>query len=190
MKKLLALIGVMLAITVNAQNPPTPPVIPEIQPLSVDVETNTVPTLPEHVNTFLQFLSASSTNWYVATYGIYVSDNKSFGGGVAAAYSLSPYVLSVLRVDYLNDSFWMPSGSMQLQLPIKLMGKLNVTPFAFAGIATLLGGNGDQETGSAVGIGGAGLATRFNDHLGVVYDVEMWSGFSGAQHRFGIYWKF
>jgi len=190
MKKLLALIGVMLAITVNAQNPPTPPVIPEIQPLSVDVETNTVPTLPEHVNTFLQFLSASSTNWYVCTYGIYVSDNKSFGGGLAAAYSLSPYVLSVLRVDYLNDSFWMPSGSLQLQLPIKLMGKLNVTPFAFAGIATLLGGNGDQETGSAVGIGGAGLATRVNDHLGIVYDIEMWSRFNGAQHRFGLYWKF
>jgi len=194
MKKLLALLALTVALTVNAQTN-TAPTIGSVhltidEPVTAAADTNAVPTLPEHLGTLLNFLSASSTNWYVASYGIYVSDTKTFGGGIAGAYSLSPYVLTVLRVDYLNDSFWMPSGSMQLQLPMTLAGKLQVTPFAFAGIATLLGGNGDQPTGSAVGIGGAGLATRFNEHFGLVYDVEMWSNYTGAQQRFGVYWKF
>lgn len=182
MKKFIVLLSLILAVAVNAQTntPPAPPSL---------TLTNEVPTLPEHVSTLLNFLSASSTNWYVAPYAIYVSDTDSFGGGLAAAYSFSPYILSVLRVDYLDGKAWMPSGSLQLQLPIKLMDKVTVTPFAFAGIATPLSGR-DEDNGTATGIAGSGLATRFTQHLGLVYDIEMWSGWSGPQHRFGVYWKF
>lgn len=176
------LAGVMLAITVNAQTnlPPTPPA----------VTTNTVPSLPEHVNTWLNFLSNTGTNWLVAPYIIYVSDDiDSYGGGIAAMYSLNQYALTGLRMDYVNDELWMPSINVTLQLPIKVANKITVAPFAISGLATPLGGRGD-DNGDAVGIFGAGLAVQVSKKVGLVYDAEQWTSFSGTQHRFGVYWKF
>jgi len=186
MKKFLALFGVMLAITINAQTntPPSPP------PLEAVAGTNVVPSLPEYVTTWLNFLGTTSTNWVVAPYAIYVDDDvNSFGGGIAAMYSVSQYALTGLRLDYVNGELWMPSVNLTLQLPLKVADKVTVAPFAISGLATPLGGRGD-DNGEAVGILGGGLAVRVTKNLGVVYDAEMWSRFSGTQHRFGLYWRF
>lgn len=177
MKKLLTtLAALLLCLSISAQTN-TPPV------------TNAPPNLGEIPSRILEFLSATSTNWYIAPYGIYSSDTETFGAGIGAGYAITPNVVTVMRIDYLNDEIWMPSGSVQLQAPIMLMGKVQVTPFAFAGIATPLSGRGDDNR-TAAGIAGTGLATRFNNHLGLIYDVEYWSNFSGPQHRFGVFWKF
>lgn len=173
------IVGLLLAVTVNAQtNTPAP------------VTTNTVPSLPEHVSTWINFLSNTSSNWLVAPYIIYVDDDiNSYGAGVGAFYKLSDYALTGMRLDYVNSELVMPSVNVQLQLPIKVAGKLTVTPFAVSGLATPLDGRGSDD-GTAVGILGAGVAVSVTKKIGVVYDAEMWTGFSGTQHRFGLYWKF
>jgi hypothetical protein len=181
MKKFLSLLGVMLAITVNAQTNTVPDVSTNLPPAP--------PSIPEIPGKIIDFLSVTASNWYVAPYGIYSSDTESFGAGIGAGYSITPNVVTVMRIDYLNDEIWMPSGSLQLQAPIRLLNKLQVTPFAFGGIATPLSGRGDDNR-TAAGIAGAGFGARFNDHLGLIYDVEYWSNFSGPQHRFGVFWKF
>lgn len=150
--------------------------------------TNLPPTIPEIPGRILDFLSATASNWYVAPYGIYSSDTETFGAGIGVGYAITPNVVTVMRMDYLNDEIWMPSGSVQLQAPILLMGKVQVTPFAFGGIATPLSGRGDDNR-TAAGIAGAGMATRFK-RVGLIYDIEYWSNFSGPQHRFGLFWKF
>lgn len=179
MKKFLALLGVMLAITVNAQTN-TPP----------EVSTNAPPpSIPELPGIFLNFLSNTASNWYVVPYGIYSSDTETFGAGIGVGYAITPNVVTVLRMDYLNDEIWMPSGSVQLQAPIRLMDQFQVTPFAFAGIATPLSGRGDDNR-TAAGIAGAGFGAKFSKHVGLVYDIEYWSNFTGPQHRFGVLFKF
>lgn len=181
MKKLLNIIGVvLLCATGNAQTNTN----------TVPVTTNTVPTIPEYVNTWLGFLSSTATNWLVAPYAIYVDDDvNQLGGGVAVMYSLSQYALTGLRMDYVHDELWMPSVNLTLQLPIKLANKVTVSPFAITGLATPLGGRGD-DNGEAVAIVGGGVAAQITKKFGLVYDAEMWTGFDGTQHRFGLYWKF
>ena len=180
MKKYLALLGVMLAITVNAQTN---------APIAV-ADTNQPPTLPEHVTTWLSFLSNTSTNWVVAPYIVYVDDDvNSYGGGVGAFYSLSQYALTGLRLDYVGGELTMPSVNVQLQLPIRVMDKVTVVPFAVSGLATPLDGRG-SDNGTAVGILGAGVAVGITKKIGVVYDIEKWTSFDGTQHRFGLFWKF
>lgn len=183
MKRFLSLLAVMFCLTGFSQTntPPLPP------PLAVG--TNDVPTLPEHVNTWLNFLSATSTNWMFVTYGLYATEPDRFGGGVAAAYSLSDYAATGLRLDYIDGEFWMPSVNIQLQLPIKVMNKLTVVPFVLSGLATPISGAGDKQD-TVTGIFGGGLALRITKHADLIYDCEAWTGFPGNQHRFGFLWKF
>jgi len=187
MKKLLALLGaLLLAVAVNAQTN-TPPPLP---PAPVVVDTNLPPTLPEHVSTWLNFLSNTSSNWTVAPFVVFVNDDiDSVGGGIAAMYSLNQYALTGLRMDYVNDELWMPSINVTLQLPIRVANKLTVSPFVISGLATPLGER-EEDNGEAVGIFGGGLAVQVKKNFGLVYDSEIWTGFSGVQHRFGIYWRF
>lgn len=154
--------------------------------------TNTVTTgLGEPADKIIQFLSVGS-NWMVAPYGIIGHDaegNSTAGGGIGAFYKLNEYAATGLRLDYLDGSLWMPSANFQLQLPLKLAGKIEVIPFAITGIASPLSGKG-ADNGSAVGIFGAGLAARISKHWDIVYDIEKWTSFQGAQHRFGALYKF
>lgn len=180
MKTLSSIIaGLLLAVAVSAQtNTPAP------------VTTNTVPSLPEHVSTWIRFLSNTSSNWLVAPYIIYVDDDiNSYGAGIGAFYKLSDYALTGMRLDYVNSELVMPSVNVQLQLPIKVANKLTVTPFAVSGLATPLDGRGSDD-GTAVGILGAGVAVSVTKKIGVVYDIESWTSFDGTQHRFGIFFKF
>lgn len=182
MKKLASLVAALVVClsSLAQTNPPPAPVI----------DTNLPPTLPGYVTTWLSFLSNTGTNWLVSPYAIYVDDDvNSMGGGIAAMYSLNEYALTGLRMDYVNEELWMPSINVTLQLPIKVAGKVTVAPFAISGLATPLDGRGD-DNGEAVAIVGAGLAVQVSKSIGLVYDAEMWTGFSGTQHRFGFYWKF
>lgn len=179
MKKILSLLAAMICFAGYSQTNTPPP----------ETSTNQPPLIPEVPGIILGFLSNTASNWYVAPYGIYSSDTETFGAGIGVGYSLSPYVVTVLRMDYINDNIWMPSGSVQLQAPVRLMNKVTAVPFGFGGLATPISGRGEDNT-TAAGIAGAGIGVRWTDHLGLIYDIEYWSNFSGPQHRFGIYWKF
>lgn len=132
------------------------------------------------------------TNWVVAPYVIYDSHSEEFGGGLGVGYMLSQFVVPTLRVDYLHKEVWMPSASLQLQLPVRIMNKVTFTPFAFGGIATCVSGQG-SENGTAVGIYGIGGAlTLKKDKWYLLGDAEQWNGanFQGWQYRFGFAYKF
>lgn len=190
-KPLLSLIAVVaLAFSSSAQTNTTVP-DPVLSPFTIPDNTN-APALTNfwgpQVNTILEFFSNTSSNWAFAPYVILREEDDEIGAGLAAAYSISDYALAVLRLDYFDGAVYVPSGSVQLQLPITISGRFQLTPFAFTGIATLLNSGGDD--GEAIGIVGAGLGLRVSKHIGVVYDIEHWSNGLGLQHRAGILFKF
>jgi hypothetical protein len=157
-------------------------------------DTNAPPDLSTNAPLFggpgaqlFNFLSTGS-NWMIAPYGI-VSTEHKVGGGVAFGYKLSPFIVPLMRLDYFNGTLWMPSMSLQLQVPFTIMGKFTVVPFTSAGLATPLAGAGTAN-GSAVGIFALGAAVRISSRFDIVGDYEKWSGFKGAQIRAGILYKF
>jgi hypothetical protein len=129
----------------------------------------------------------TGTNWIGCGYGIYDTGTKSFGGGVAMAYKLSDFALPVVRLDYIHQNIFMPSATIQLQLPFDLWG-FRVTPLTFTGIATPLSGK-DAINGSPIGMIGAGVSVS-KGRFGLVADVENWSKFSGLQFRLGAWFSF
>lgn len=171
------IVGLLLAVTVSAQTN------------AVVIDTNAPPTLPQVVTNVVGFLSATASNWVAVPYAIYSEDSKSIGAGVGIAYALNKYSLTMVRLDFIEDELFMPSGNIQLQLPLTIAGNFQATPFIFGGIATPLGGRGD-DNGEVTGIAGTGLAVGITKKLGAAYSIEHWSRFSGQQHRFGIFWKF
>lgn len=143
------------------------------------------------------FLTQGS-NYVFATYGIYNATSESFGGGIGAGYKLSEFVVPTLRLDYINHRFYVPSGSLQLQVPVTVLGKVRVTPFAFSGIATLLNA-GSGDNGNVIGIFGLGGSISLvkghdkwyvPDYL--LFDYEKWTGggFNDDQYRFGVGFRF
>jgi len=140
--------------------------------------------------TAFQFLTtAGVSNWMLAPYAIYDTGTKQAGAGIGAGYKINDFLVPTLRLDYLNKRVWMPSASMQLQAPVKIMNTLEFVPFAFAGIATPVSGRGD-DNGEVTGIFGVGGAIRISQHFDVIGDYEKWSGFKGSQLRFGFLYKF
>lgn len=178
MKKIL--IQTLLALaTVTAclaqiDTPPVPPPSP----------------LGEPVDKVLGFLSQGS-NFIIAPYGIWDSGKSRGGAGIGIGYHLSDFVVPNLRLDWLDHQLYMPSGSMQVQLPIYLKkdGSFKLTPFVLTGIATPLGGK-QNDNGAAVGIFGIGTSLQISKRFGLIYDIEKWSGFAGNQHRFGFHYRF
>lgn len=152
-----------------------------------DAGTNGNPFLSGPVVTVLDFLSQGS-NWITVAYGTMNDKATKFGGGVAIGYKVSDFVAPTLRLDYYDGRVFMPSASLQLQVPFKLLGKLTVIPFAISGIATPLTGKGGSD-GSAVGIFGAGVAVEFTQKFGAIGDAEKWTGFEGYQFRLGAFYK-
>lgn len=162
------------------------------QPLN----TNTSPpTLTGPGITALSTL-ATATNWLVAPFLEYSSDAAAdkYGGGLAAIVNLNEAntVATMLRVDYVGASWWMPSANLQLQLPIVIASNVTVTPFGFGGVALPLGGS--REKDQVAGIFGSGLDIKFNKlsrHWSMAFDVEYWSNMPGVQYRFSPFvWRF
>jgi hypothetical protein len=188
MKKLLLALLAIVPLKIFGQTTITPPQV---------VSVTNPPALSGPIVDAVQFISASSSNWFTVPYAIVSSDENKLGAGVAVGYKVNDFLAPVLRLDYFDGQVWMPSLSMQLQAPIKLFGRLTAIPFAFAGVATPLSGKGNNN-GTAQSILGGGLAVRldafgsawFWQHTDLVLDVESWSGFSGQQIRVGPLIKF
>src|SRR5262245_13772186 len=138
MKKLLAVIG-LCATLVSAKAG------------TWDTLTNALP--------FLE----NGSNFMAAVYGISSEKFDKFGAGVALGYLVTPNVVTVARLDYYDGQIWMPSGSLQLQLPVKV-GSVELVPFGFSGIATPVSG----KAPSAVGIFGIGAAVRIGKHFDII----------------------
>lgn len=186
----------MAAFAQTGGNFPTPP-----------PSTNSA-TVQSGIQTIIDAVKSGQSNWYVIPYGLYAPGlQKRAGGGIAAMYPLSEYVVAGARLDYVNGGFWMPSGSATLQFPMKLTSWLTVTPFTYAGVGVPLSGatvsgvklpgqlprdNGGQAT-AILGYGGAVkiyTGTGFIKKLDAIADAERWTGFPGQQYRFGVSLKF
>jgi hypothetical protein len=160
---------------------------------AVFAQTNTVPkTNPPPTGIWADITGAfsgigSASNWIVAPYGIYDTKTKTAGGGLAGVYNVTPYFASVIRMDYINKEIWRPSGSIELQVPVKFSG-FTVTPFVFTGLAVPLGGTG-ADNGSATLITGTGAAvTLKKNKLYAIGDYEWWN--DHGQIRAGLGYKF
>lgn len=137
------------------------------------------------------------SNWVIAPFAIYDSTTKTYGGGIAAAYKAREFVVPVLRLDILNGGAYVPSGAMQLQMPITLFGRVTGTPFAFSAVATAVN-NQKGKSGEVIGIFGTGIIIELpgNDKWYVpdyfLADYERWSGagFNDNQYRVGVGLKF
>lgn len=175
MKQLLILLIALACITSRAQT-------------NINNGTNDNPFISGPTVVILDFLSQGS-NWMAAAYGTMNDKADKFGGGVALAYKVSDFIAPTMRLDYFDGKVWMPSASVQLQVPVTILGKVTVIPFALTGIATPISGKG-TDNGSAVGIFGAGMAVRLGSHFDLLADTEKWTGFDGYQFRFGGLYKF
>lgn len=169
MKRLFGIIALatLLICTANAQT----------------TNTNSVVTFPEPVNTFFSFLTTAS-NLVVVPYGTYDTGAKVGGGGIALAYKVTPLFLPVVRMDYLDSSFWMVSGGVELQVPIKVGGVVLV-PFGLVAAATPFSGGGD-DNGTLQSVTGLGMAVKVSKNIYAMGDYEWWSAREGNQIRGGI----
>jgi hypothetical protein len=158
-------------------------------------QTN-VPVIASPVIDAFNFLSTPSSNWMLATYGVFT---KSEGGGVGvgALYKVSENFGAVMRLDRIGNDTYLPSGNFQVQVPVTLMGKFTLVPFAFTGMATPI--NAQPGHDGVIGIFGIGAAIRIPESIkgksqfipdDVVYDYERWTSYEGMQHRIGFLWKF
>ena len=188
---LLSLIAVVsLAFSSSAQTNTTVP-DPVVSPFTVADNTNAPATtnlLGPHVGSLINFFSQTGSNWSVAPFMTYLSDEKEFGGGIAATYSINDYAGAMIRLDYFDEQVFMPSGNFQLQLPINIAGRFQLVPFLLTGVATSL--NDDDDEGDVIGIVGSGIGLRVSKRIGLVYDVEYWTSHSGLQHRAGVLFRF
>lgn len=174
MRKLLAAIGLAVCLSASAQQ-------------TTDTNVISGPILEAW-----QFLTTPATNWIIVPYGMIwdkgSGQKNSYGGGIAAAYLLNAFVAPTIRLDYLDGRFWMPSGEVQLQVPVTILGKFEVIPFGFTGIGTPI--SGSDKNGQVTGIFGIGGAVKITKHFDLIADYEKWTGFSGNQYRFGVGYKF
>ena len=156
---------------------------------SAAVNTNTTPPTLEGPGIIALNFLTQGTNWSIAPYGLYDTHTKMGGAGLAALYSVTEVFSAGMGLDYINDEIWMPSGNVQLGLPMTIMGKVKVTPLAYTGLSTSISGRGDRN-GDAVGIFGAGMGAGVYKHLSVFAAWEKRSTFEGELVRFGLSWKF
>lgn len=163
---------------------------------SQSTSTN-APDIPSAWDNLVDFVSHGS-NWIVTSYGIYSfggtvensakKTDPSWGVGLAGLYKINEYVLTGLGLDYMDGGLTMPSATAQLQYPIKV-GKLTITPLAYSGIATAVGGHG-VDNGEAIGLFGTGAAVSFTKNLGAFGAYEKRTSFEGNWIKAGLFWKF
>ena len=152
-----------------------------------------IEVVPEPAGKAFEFLTTPSTNWYGVPYGIYGLKNADFGFGVAGVYRINDTVGAMLRLEEFGGSLTMPSASLQLSLPVKLMNRFQSTAFTFAGSAFPLGRQNDP---TIAGILGAGWAVQVSSGdkwylpKDVVVAVEKRTNISGIQLMGGFVWKF
>lgn len=160
---------------------------------AADPATNSTPIISGPVVDAISFAATEgATNWMFGIYGINSFTSHQWGGGIGAGYKLSSFVMPVMRLDYIGGEVWMPSGNLQLQVPLMLFGKVEAIPLTFAGVATTVAGGG-SENGAAVGILGIGMAVKVASWVDLIADYELWNGgpfHQDNQIRFAAAFKF
>lgn len=161
---------------------------------TAQTSTNTIPDLmPAPVTAAVEFLSAPSTNWQAAAYGIVNTRNHDTGFGIAGFYKVTENFGAVLRLDYLGGTLTMPSGNFQIQKEFTVAGKFTTTLFGFTGVAIPIS---DENTDAVAGIFGVGFAFRIPETgkwyvpRNVLIDWEKWTNVDGTQVRAGFSWSF
>lgn len=170
--------------------------------LSIVLATTTLVGYSQNTNGFDYITSPiydvfSHTNVAIALFGERDMTDDTYGGGVAFGYKLTPFVMPVVRVDFLQDrngnvQVFQPQFNLQLQVPITIANKVIVTPLGFTGVAIPLSGRGDNNL-DPVFVIGTGAAIHLKDKKwGIVGDYEHWSGggYNNNQIRVGPYWTF
>jgi hypothetical protein len=174
----LALVALCLSIPVFAQT--SPPPTPD-------------PTIQNGLQQIVDAIGGSATNWYFTGYGIYAPKlAQQWGGGGALLYKINNNFLIGPRMDYVNGGFEMITGNVTFQVPLQpaknIAPWLWVTPFIYVGAGSPISG---PNKGNMTGITGAGgeisLYRSANGFvkLGLVGDIEKWTGFEGQQYRIG-----
>jgi hypothetical protein len=169
------------------------------------------PTIAQDLTNALALATGGLSNVWFVPYGLYSPGlAHKAGGGIGAFYPIDTYVLTGLRVDYVDGGFWMPSGNATFQLPIKLFSWLTWTPYGFAGVGIPLSGatvsssigtiqipghtpaDNDGQPTAILGYGmtihlwssASGLST-----IDLTADRETWTGFPKDQYRGGLAMK-
>jgi hypothetical protein len=137
------------------------------------------------IHVWEDFLSNATTNIIIVPYGIASTDFKKFGGGVAIGYELSQNVVPFLRIENYNGDFFMPSGTVQLQVPFRF-GGFTIVPLAYTGVAVPL--DNSHVNDPVVGIVGTGAAIRLGAKLDLLASYEVRTS-TGNQICLGIGWK-
>lgn len=152
------------------------------------VDTNAPPLFSGPAATAFEFLTTGS-NYIVVPYGAMQLKEDKFGGGLAIGYRLSDYVVPFLRLDEFDGNLTMPSGTIQLQLPVRIMNAVTLTPLVYSGVGTCLAGNA-ANNGQISGVFGAGAAVRLGTHFDLIGAYEKRTGIaSGNFVLFGVGWK-
>jgi hypothetical protein len=100
-------------------------------------------------------------------------------------YELSPNVVPFLRLENYNGDFFMPSGTVQLQVPFHL-GSFTIIPLAYTGVAVPLGNKHVNDP--VVGIVGTGAALRLGAKFDLLASYEIRTA-TGNQICLGFGWK-
>jgi hypothetical protein len=131
------------------------------------------------------------TNWGVATFGIYepasAGHKASCGCGAVALYNIATWAAAGIGIDWLDNQTTMPSCQFQLQAPFLLGGTngVQVTPFAFTGVATAIGGSGGNNADVA-GLFGAGVDVKISGGFGAFYAIEQRTGQPALWNLIGL----
>lgn len=133
------------------------------------------------------------SNWVCGVYGIAVPKQHTGGEGIFAGYLVDPHVMTLMRVDCLNNfgdttgGVWLPSLQVQLQMPIQINSYLRLTPLGYGGVAAPISGLGVANR-QVVSIVGGGLALGIKQHAKLFVAWETWD--TVQQIRFGGGWAF
>jgi len=201
MKKILAVLSIALlaAIGVQAQT-------------GLNQVPNLMPGEPTVSGALADLKTAifGRSNGVVEVHALYAKGLSSkYGGGIGYFWNVNPYLLGGVRLDYVDGGFYMPSGNATLQLPTHPLKSLTFLPkwasdveltyFGYGGVGIPLSGakvynftvpghiknNAGQAT-AILGMGAAvKVATAHGWEIFAIADRETWSGFNGAQWRFG-----
>jgi len=138
----------------------------------------------------------TASNWVAAPFVTIVQDTRTdktlYGGGIGLLYNLGEHSAAMVRLDALDNNFYLTSANLQLSLPFDIMsGKVRMTPFGFVGGAYKFGSEADD---GMIGVAGAGWDFKipsFSKHYSFAFDAEYWSDRPGVQWRIApIVWRF
>lgn len=144
-----------------------------------------------------------NTNWTIAIAPSYAPGLKDTSGNSAewgatlailhpvASESLNgQFILAGTRFDFLAGQFFKANADVTLQLPLKVGGRFNVTPFIAGGPSIVIGGAGAQD-GQFGAFYGAGVKARLWQSadnkfaVGIFYEAERWTQFPGITVHHG-----